>query len=79
MAVQQNDLRNLFTGNMSFTTQAKHMFGMFTFIRIPDTGLAGKEGLEPFILQIIQQCESGNVRITRAAGFMFSSLNTLGT
>ncbi len=55
------------------------MFGMFTFIRIPDTGLAGKEGLEPFILQIIQQCESGNVRITRAAGFMFSSLNTLGT
>ncbi|VDZ80644.1 Uncharacterised protein [Salmonella bongori] len=54
MAVEQNNLRHLRPGDLPGTTQAQQMFGVFTFAGVPDSGLAGKEGLKPFALQILQ-------------------------
>jgi hypothetical protein len=49
------------------------------FIQVTHACLAGKERLEAFPLQVIQQGDGRDVRVTFAAGFMFSSLKTLGT
>jgi hypothetical protein len=79
MAVEQNDFRHLFTGNLAFTAQAQHVFCVFTFALVAHTGLAGEERLKAFPLQVIQQGDGGNAGIAFTAGCMFSSLNTLGT
>ncbi|MNE47612.1 hypothetical protein D3C80_1420240 [compost metagenome] len=63
MAVQQNNFRNLFASNLALTTQAEHMFGMFTFALIAHAGLTGKERLKTLTLQIFQQRDGGDVCI----------------
>ena len=53
MAVKQNDFRHLLTGDLPFAAQAQHVFGVFTLALVSDAGLAGKERLEAFTLQVI--------------------------
>jgi hypothetical protein len=79
VTVKQNDFGDLFTGNLAFTPEAQHVLCVVAFIQVTHACLAGKERLEAFPLQVIQQGDGRDVRVTFAAGFMFSSLKTLGT
>ena len=55
MAVKQNNFRHLLAGDLAFAAQAQHVFGVFTLALVPYTSLAGKERLEAFALQVIEQ------------------------
>ena len=70
MAVQQNDFRHLFTGNLPFAAQTEHMFGVFPLVGVTHTGLAGKERLKTFALQVIQQDDGRDAGIALAARFV---------
>lgn len=70
MAVEKNDFRNFLARNFTFAAQSQHVFGVFALTDIARTGLAGKERLEPFFAQIIQQRDGRNVGVAFAAGFM---------
>lgn len=47
------------------------MLCVVAFIQVTHACLAGKERLEAFPLQVIQQGDGRDVRVTFAAGFMF--------
>jgi hypothetical protein len=79
VTVKQDDFGDLFAGDLPFTPQAQHVLCVVAFIQVAHACLAGKERLEAFPLQVIQQGDGRDVRVTLAAGFMFSSLKTLGT
>lgn len=66
MAVEENDFRDLFTGNLALTPQAQHVLRVFTFVRVPHAGLAGKERLKPFALEVIKEGDGGNTGIPLA-------------
>lgn len=70
MAVEQNNLRHLRPGDLPGTTQTQQMLGVFTFSGVPDSGLAGKERLKPFALQVFQQRDGGDVSVSVTAGFV---------
>ncbi len=70
MAVEQDDLRYLFVGYLPCASQAHHVSGMFTTALVSDTGLAGKERLKTFALQVIQQSDGRDAGIALAARFM---------
>ena len=55
MRIEQDNFRHLLTGYLPGATQAQHMFRMLTAALVPDAGLAGKERLESFTLQVLQQ------------------------
>ncbi|MNH78295.1 hypothetical protein D3C73_305990 [compost metagenome] len=63
MAVKQNDFRYLLASDLAFAAQAQHVFGVFTLALIPHTGLTGKERLEAFTLQVIEQGDGRDVGV----------------
>ncbi len=63
MAVKQNNFWHLLTGDLAFAAQAQHVFGVFTLALISDAGLAGKERLESFTLQVIEQGNGRDVGV----------------
>ena len=67
MAVEQDDFRHLMAGDLPFTAQAQHMFCMLAFALIPYPRLAGKERAEAFPLQVIQQGDGRDIRVTLTA------------
>lgn len=64
MAVQENDFGDLFAGDLPLTPQTQHVLCVVAFIQVANAGLAGKERLEAFPLQIIKQCDGRDIRIT---------------
>lgn len=64
MTVEEDDLWDLFAGNLAFTPQAQHVLRVITFVRVSHAGLAGKERLEAFPLQVIQQGDGWDVRVS---------------
>ena len=44
--------------------QTQHMFGIFPAALVAHTGLAGEERLKAFPLQIFQDGDGGNVRLS---------------
>ena len=71
MTVKQDDFGDLFAGDLPLTPQAQHVLCVVAFIKVAHACLAGKERLEAFPLQVIQQGDGRDVRVTFAAGFMF--------
>ncbi len=71
MAVKQDDFWHLFACDLAFATQAQHVFGVLSLALVPNSGLAGKEWLEAFALQVIEQGNSRDIGVPVTAGFMF--------
>lgn len=63
MRIEQDNFRHLLTGYLPGATQAQHMFRMLTATLVPDASLAGKERLESFTLQILQQSNGGDITV----------------
>ncbi len=70
MGVEQNNFRDMLTGYLSGPPQTQHVFCVFPAALVAHAGLAGKERLKAFLLQIFQDGDSGNVRIVFTAGGM---------
>ena len=64
MAVEQDDFRYLMAGQLSGTTQAKHVFGVLPLALVPNLCLAGKERLKAFTLQAFEDCDGRDVGVT---------------
>ena len=47
------------------------MLGVFATLRITHTGLTGKEWLEAFSLQAVQQGDGGYIGVAFTTGFVF--------
>ena len=67
MAIEQNNFRHLVAIDLVFPAQTQHVFCMFTFTHITNTGLAGKERMKSFTLEVIEQGNGGNIGIAFAA------------
>ncbi|CAM7129543.1 AraC family transcriptional regulator [Escherichia coli] len=67
MGVEQNNFRDMLTGYLSGPPQTQHVFCVFPAALVAHAGLAGKERLKAFLLQIFQDGDSGNVRIVFTA------------
>ncbi|KAF0859924.1 hypothetical protein Y888_08910 [Mixta calida B021323] len=70
MAVQQNDFRHLLAGDLPLSTQAQHVFSVLYLTLVAHTGLAGKERLKAFTLQVVEQGNGWDVGIALTTGFM---------
>ncbi|CTW94675.1 Uncharacterised protein [Escherichia coli] len=70
MGVEQNNFRDMLTGYLSGPPQTQHVFCVFPAALVAHAGLAGKERLKAFLLQIFQDGDSGNVRIVFTSGGM---------
>ncbi|SVP32786.1 Uncharacterised protein [Klebsiella pneumoniae] len=64
MTVEQNDFRYLMPGQLTGTTQAKHVFGVLPLALVADLRLAGKERLKAFTLQAFENGDGRDVGIT---------------
>ena len=64
MAVEEDDFGDLFTGNLAFTTQAQHVLRVVTFIQVAHAGLAGKKRTKAFALQVIEEGNGRDVRVS---------------
>ena len=63
MTVEQNDFRNLMPGQLTGTTQAKHVFGVFPLALVANLCLAGKERLKAFTLQAFEDGDGRDVGV----------------
>ena len=59
MAVEKNDFRHLMPGQLTGTTQAKHVFGVLPLALVANLCLAGKERLESLTLQALRMVMVG--------------------
>ena len=59
------------SGKLPGTTQAQHMFGVLPSALVTYAGLAGKERLKTFPLQIIKNSDGRYPGISVTAGFVF--------
>lgn len=64
MGVEQNNFRDLFTGDLSLPAQTQHVLCVFPTIRVTYPGLTGKEWLKAFALQAVQEGDSRNIGIS---------------
>lgn len=70
MTVQQDDFGDLWTADLSGTTQTQHVLRMLPPALVPHAGLAGEERLEAFALKTFQNGNSGEKRVSFTARCM---------
>ena len=63
MAVEDDDFRDVLTVYLPGATQAEQMFCVLPATRVTHTALAGKKGMKPFTLEVLQQGDGRDVSV----------------
>ena len=70
--IEQDDLVDVFTGNLIRRAHANQVFCEFALVLIAHAGLADHEGLEAFVAQAAQHVDGGDVGVAFRATFVLA-------